>query len=337
MRMLHTRSGVCSVGSQLAPVTRKYLTGRFTRYKGVIVLDGGGNLAVNVNGNIIPASYNDPVVVAVGDAVSVDVVTGASGQSEAVVTGRLTLTPRPSTGTVTVVPVSSQTITVNGADGIDYTANFASSYTPAVNDVVILAWNAAAPTVTGKIGTTAAPPPPPPPPPVATAPVAPPPAPPQTGSSTYAATDSSSYATFGWDSFAGGGGNVYAGTAYDTVTGAWFYGGSPEALAGRTFTRVRFTLANRRRAGNYNSTVNIVFSLHTSVRRPSGNVTLTGSTYTVAVVAGWTTGVIDLPASWGAGLAAGDGIAITTASDYAGFDGRLVNAVSGKITLDWTR
>lgn len=316
-------------------VAMKYQKGSFSRYKGVMVMGADGNLAVNVNGKIIPASYSDPVVVAVGDAVLVDVVTAPSGQSEAVVTGRLTLTPRPPTGTVTTVPVGSQTITVTGADGNTYTATFVSSYTPAVNDVVILAWNAAAPTVTGKVGTTGAPPPPPPAP--ATTPINPPPAPSQTGVDTYPAVDSSTYATYGWDTYAGGGGNVYAGTAYDTVTGAWFYGGSPAALAGRTITAVRFTLANRRFAGNYNSAVNMVFSLHTNQRRPGGNVTLTGTPYTLSVPAGWKTGMITLPTAWGAGLLAGDGIAITTASDYAGYDGRLINPASGKLTLNWTR
>lgn len=323
--------------ANLTPLVRQIPGASFHRFKGVMVTDGSGNLAVNVNGNVIPASYSDPVVVAAGDAVVVDIVTSSRGQSEAVVTGRLTLTPRPATGTVTTVPVGSRTITVTGADGNTYAATFVSSYTPTVNDVVILAWNAAAPTVTGKVGTTAVPPPPPP---VVTAPippVAPPPPPPQTGRNTYPATDTSTYATYGWDTYAGGGGNVYAGTAYDTVTGAFFYGGSPKALAGRTITRVRFTLADRRAAGNYNSPVNMVFSLHTSARRPGGNVTLTGSTSTVNIRAGWTTGTFDLPAAWGAGLLAGDGIAITTSSDYAGYDGRLVNPAAGKLTLYWTR
>lgn len=321
------------------PNLRKLVTpaGSFARYKGVMVLDRSGALAVNVNGNIIPASYSDPIVVAVGDAVSVDLVTGATGQSEAVVTGRLTLTPRPATGTVTTVPVGSQTITVTGADGTTYTATFVSSYTPAVNDVVILAWNAAAPTVTGKVGTTAVPPPPPPPPPVVVVPVAPPPAPPQTGYNTYPAVDSSTHATYGWDTFASRGGRVYGGNTYDTVTGAWFYGGSPKALAGRTITRVRIDLPNRLVVGNYNNTVNLVFSLHTSQRRPGGNVTLTGSTYNFAMRAGWTNNTIDLPATFGAGLLAGYGIAITPASDYAGVDGRLQNAASGKLTLYWSR
>ena len=150
-------------------VAAKYQSGSFTRYKGVMVLDETGALAVNVNGNVIPTSYADPIVVAVGDAVSVDLMTGATGLSEAVVTGRITLTPRPGTGKVKTVPVSSPTITVTGTDNIDYTATFVSSYTPVANDNVILAWNAANPTVNGKVGSTAAPPPPvdpvPPPPP----------------------------------------------------------------------------------------------------------------------------------------------------------------------------
>lgn len=321
--------------ASFAPLVRNIPAAAFNRFKGVMVLDATGALAVNVNGNILPASYSDPVVVAVGDAVVVDIVTTARGQSEAVVTGRLTLTPRPATGTVTTVPVGSQTISVTGADSVVYGATFVSSYTPTVNDIVILAWNASAPTVTGKVGTTGTPPPPPPPPVVV--PVIPPPAPPQTGVSTYPATDSSSYGTYGWDSYAGGGGNIYAGTTYGAVNGAWFYGGSPQALAGRTITRVRFTLANRRAAGNYNSAVNIVFQLHTSARRPAGNVTGTGSTYTVNIRAGWTTATFDLPAAWGAGILAGDGITATTASDYAGFDGRLTNPSSGKIALTWSR
>ena len=311
-------------------VAGKYEAGQFTRYKGVMVLDDTGALAVNVNGNVIPASYSDPVVVVAGDAVVVDVVTTTRGQSEAVVTGRLTLAPRPATGTVTTVPVGSQTITVTGTDGTAYAATFVSSYTPTVNDNVILAWNAAAPTVTGKVGATAAPPPP-------TPAVTPPPPPPSTGWTTYPATDSSTWATYGWDTFAGGGGNVYGGSTYDTVTGAWFYGGSPKALAGRTITRVSFDLPNRRAVGSYNNTVNLVFSLHTSQRRPGGNVALTGTTSTVAVRAGWTNGTINLPTAFGAGLIAGYGIAITPASDYAGFDGRLINPASGKITLYWSR
>jgi hypothetical protein len=294
-----------------------------------MVLDNNGVLAVNVNGNNIPASYSDPIVVAVGDAVSVDLVTGATGQSEAVVTGRLTLTPRPATGTVTTVPVSSPTITVTGTDNVAYTATFVSSYTPTVNDLVILAWNAAAPTVTGKVGATAAPPPPPPP-------VAPPPPPASTGWNTYPATDSATMATYGWDTYAGGGGNVYTGTYGETVHGAWWYAGSPKALAGRTITRIRFTLGARRPGGAYNAPATIYFYTHNSTRRPAGDITLTGSSYAVTIPANSGQRTFDLPATMGAALLAGGGIAIS-GGDYSGYNGRLADAASGKITLYWSR
>lgn len=318
------------------PNLRKLVTpaGSFARYKGVMVLDGTGALAVNVNGNIIPASYSDPIVVAVGDAVSVDLVTGATGQSEAVVTGRLTLTPRPATGTVTTVPVGSQAITVTGADGVTYTATFVSSYTPAVNDIVILAWNAAAPTVTGKVGTTAVPPPPPPPPVVV--PVRPPPAPPQTGYNTYPATDSATMATYGWDSYAGGGGNVYTGTYGETVHGAWWYAGSPKALAGRTITRIRFTLGARRAGGADNAPATIYFYTHGWARRPAGDVTLTGTAYAVTIPAKSGQRTFDLPTTFAAALLAGGGIAISGGT-YSGYNGRIKDASSGKLTFYWTR
>lgn len=310
-------------------------SGGFSRYKGVMVLDGNGALAVNVNGNIIPASYSDPIVVAVGDAVSVDLVTGAVGQSEAVVTGRLTLTPRPATGTVKTVPVGSQTITVTGADGTDYSAQFGSKYTPTVNDIVILAWNAAQPTVTDKIGTVAVPPPPPPPAPKP-APVPPPPAPPQTGYNNYTATDSATMATFGWDTYAGGGGNVYTGTYGETVHSAFWYAGSPKQLAGRTITRIRFTLGARRPAGAYNAPATIYFYTHGWSRRPAGDITLTGTAYAVTIPANAGRRTFDLPTSFAAALLAGGGIAIS-GGDYSGYNGRLVDAESGKLTLYWSR
>jgi hypothetical protein len=300
-----------------------------------MVLDGNGNLAVNVNGNIIPASYSDPIVVSVGDAVSVDLVTAATGQSEAVVTGRLTLTPRPSTGTVTTVPVGSQTITVTGSDGVAYTAQFGSKYTPTVNDIVILAWNAATPTVTDKVGTVAVPPPPPPPAPAAP-PITPPPAPPQTGHTTYPATDSATMATYGWDTYATQGGNVYCGTYGETVHAAFWYAGSPKQLAGRTITRVVFTLGARLPAGNYNTPATINFYTHNSTRRPAGDITPGGTAWSVTIPANSGQRTFDLPGTFGAALIAGGGIAVY-GGDYAGFNGRRADAASGKITLYWTR
>lgn len=314
-------------------VAGKYQTAKFARYKGVMVLDSDGALAVNVNGNVIPTSYADPIVVAVGDAVSVDLMTGETGLSEAVVTGRITLAPRPGTGKVKTVPVSSPTITVTGTDSVDYTATFVSSYTPTVNDNVILAWNAANPTVTGKVGSTSAPTTP-------VDPVIPPPPPSQTGTSTYASTDSETFwGPGGWGSYAGGGSNCYTGTyGAATVIAAWWYGGSPTQLTGRTITRIQFTLGARRPAGNYNSPATINFYTHTSARRPDQftDVTRTGSAFAATIPAGSGQRTFDLPTSMAAALLAGGGISIS-GGDYSGYNGRLIDAASGKLTLTWSR
>jgi hypothetical protein len=302
------------------------------RTQGVMVTSNGV-LAVNVWGNVLPARYADPLVVAVGDTVVVDLMHGPTGQSEAVVSGRLTTAPRPGYGTVKTVPPSSSTITVTGTDGTDYTALFASSYTPTVNDYVILAWNAATPTVTSKVGSTPAPT-------DAAAPVNAPPPPPQSGSTVYAATDSGTWTpSFGaWDAWAGGGGNVYqGGSAYGAANyGAWFYAGSPGQLSARTITRVRFTLGSRRTAGSYNAPVTVHLYAHTSANKPSGDVNRTAGPFDVTVQAGAGQVTVDLPKSWGSILTAGGGISIA-GENYAGFNGRNTEPASGRLILDWTR
>lgn len=318
--------------ANLANLIAKIPANGLTRTQGVMVTTNGV-LGVNVWGNVIPARYADPIVVNAGDTVVVDLMHGPTGQAEAVVSGKLTTAPRPGTGTVTVVPASSATITVTGTDGAAYTAYFVSSYTPVVNDNVILAWNAATPTVTGKVGATA-------PPPAPAPPVLPPPAPATSGQSWYAATDSATWTpSFGsWDSWAGGGGNVYqGGAAYGGPTyGAWFYSGSPAELTGRTITRVQFKVPARRNVGSYNSSVVINVYAHTSANRPGGDVTRTTGPYNVTVLPGFGGGYVDLPTTFGPVLAAGGGISIA-GEPYAGFLGRNSQPDSGNIVLDWTR
>jgi hypothetical protein len=290
-----------------------------------------GDLGVNVWGNVLPARYADPLVVNVGDTVVVDLMAGPTGQSEAVVSGKLTPAPRPGTGKVTTVPPSSPTITVTGTDGIGYTAYFVGSYTPTVNDNVILAWNAATPTVTGKVGATATPPAP-------AQPVPPPPPPPQTGTSTYQATDSDTiWPSGGWGSWAGGGSNVYEGGASygGPVYGAWFYSGSPAELAGRTITRIRFNTGQRRNVGSYNTAANVNFYAHTSPNKPAGDVTRAVGPNAVTIAPGFN-GTIDLPLTFAATLQAGGGISIA-GEPYAGFNGRNTQPDSGLLTIDWTR
>jgi hypothetical protein len=201
-----------------------------------------------------------------------------------------------------------------------------------VNDNVILAWNAATPTVTGKVGTTAAPPPPAPP-------VAPPPAPPQTGTSYYAATDSATWTpTYGaWDAWAGGGGNVYqGGSGYGAANyGAWFYAGSPSELAGRTITRIRFGTGARRGVGNYNAAAIVNFYAHTNTNRPGGDVNRTTGPAGISIPPGFN-GPVDLPLSFAAALQGGGGISIA-GEPYTGFNGRYTQADSGLLTIDWSR
>lgn len=297
-------------------------------YQGVIVAGTGSGLAVNVNGNVIPARWADPLVVTIGDPVLVDIRTGP-GQGEAIVRCRLTTSPRPAEGTVKTVPPSSVTITVTGTDGVDYTAKFVSSYTPTVNDNVILSWNAATPTVQGKVGAVAAPV-------SSTAAVAPPTI--TSGKSTYPATDSDTYwATGGWGSWAGGGGHVYQGDyGSGPVYGSWFYGGSPTELSGRTITSMQITLGARRSVGASSSPVTLHLYAHTSSTKPSGDVSRTGSSYDVTIQPGAGPQTIDLPLSFASTLQAGGGISLS-GNPYAGVNGRYTQPDSGALTINWTR
>jgi hypothetical protein len=298
-------------------------------YSGTVVLDAAGKLAVNVQGNPIYPRYADPVVVAVGDPVTVVI----NGTGDAVVTGRVTLQPRPAEGVVKTVPPGSPTITVTGTDGIDYTAKFADSYTPTVNDNVLLAWNASFPYVTAKVGVVAAPATP------GTGSVAAPVGQAATGSTAYAATDSATWVPGlgAWDAWAGGGGRVYQGSqAGYTTYGTWFYAGSAAQLAGRTWTRIQFTLGSRRAVGSYNSPVTLHFYAHTSPNRPGGDVTRTTGPYDVVAQPGQGQTTFDLPTSFAGALAAGGGISIA-GEPYAGFQGYLQEAASGLLTIDWSR
>jgi hypothetical protein len=297
---------------------------------GVIVNSDG--LKVNVSGNVIPAKVVDPLVVAPGDPVIVDVVGESRGQSTAWVIGRATGSFRPAQGTVTTVPVGSQTITVTGDDGTAYTAGFVASYTPTVGDKVILSWNASQPTVMGRVGAAAAAG-------SGNAGVSAPPAPPVSGTSTYNAIDSGTlWAPGGWGSWAGGGSHVYQGSwgSSGQLVGAWFYGGAASELAGRTITRIRFTLGRRRPVGSNNSPVTVHIKSHTSANRPGGSVTFGGGTVDVTADPYQDFREYDLPLSFASDLQGGGGIGLY-GDPYAGFDGVLARADSGLLIIDWTR
>jgi hypothetical protein len=304
---------------------------KVSTYRGVMVLLDLTTLAVNVNGNILPVQYADPLVLAEGDPVLVEISSGATGQGEAFVRCRLTDAPRPGEGIVKTVPPSSPTITVTGSDTIDYTAKFVDSYAPVVNDPVIMSWNAAVPTVVGKVTTTSAPPPP------AAPPNAPPP-PSSSGTGKYAATDSDTYwSPGGWGSWAGGGSNVYQGSyGSGQVYGAWFYSGSPAELAGRDIFAIRFTLGSRRPVGSNNSPITLHLYAHSNQSKPGGDVTRTVGPYDVVILPGAGQQTFGLPLSFAPALTGGGGIAIA-GDPYAGFTGIKTEPMSGFLELDWRR
>lgn len=306
--------------------------GAVTTYPGLVVKDSTGKLAVNVNGSIIPARWSDPLVVAAGDPVTVAITAGPTGLGDAVVTGRITMQPRPGTGTVKTVPASSSTITVTGTDTVDYTATFAASYTPVVSDNVILAWNANTPTVTSKVGTVAAAP--------STSPVvAAPPSAPAMGTATYTAQDSATWVPgLGvWDAWARQGGRPYQGSSSGYTTyGAWFYAGSAAQLAGRTVTRIQFTLGTRLAVGASNDPITLHMYAHTSANRPGGDVTRSTGPYDVTIQPGAGPQTFDLPTSFAAALQNGGGIGVA-GDPYAGFNGRLQEPASGLLQIDWSR
>lgn len=329
----------------LARIAAKQKVPSVTRYRGMMVVDPEtGNLACNIQGVVLPVTYFDPLVLDVGDAVVVDLVGGARGQKEAIVTGRLHTTYRESTAKVTVVPPSSQTITITiGAN--TYLASFVSSYTPVVNDVVSITWNRGIPTVVGKYGTSYTPPPPyvnstPKPKPITTT-VKPPPPPPSTGANTYSATQSGTYTPGlgGWDRWRGGGGYVHqGGLAWGGFgnNGAWFYNGGPRQLLGRTITKIEFTIGSRVPVGYYNSAVVVHLYAHTSRTRPAGDVSRVLGPFNVTIPAGSGQRVISLPLSWAATILNGGGVAMT-GEQYAAFHGRNTQPASGKLKLYWRR
>lgn len=300
-------------------------------YRPGVVATVGSWLGVSVDGSVITARWADPLVLQVGDPVLVLMLAnGAYGQSEGIVLCRLTNTPRPSTGKVTVVPTSSATISVLGADGVTYTATFAYT-SPAVNDQVILSWNAAVPTALAKVTSTPAQA-------IPVAPVAPPSGPASSGTSYYPASDSATYSPYGWDAWGGGGGNVYqGGAAYGGPTyGAWFYNGAAAELAGRTINRIQFRLGSRRRVGSYNSPATVNVYAHTSGTRPGGDVSRASGPSGITAQPGQGSTMYDLPLSFAATLQAGGGISIA-GEPYAGFQGRYAEPDSGTLQIDWSR
>lgn len=310
--------------ADLSRVAEAIPGGGVRKYRGTVVTVGGLRM-VNVDGQNLRATWADPIVVDDGDVVDVELSGASEGLATVHVPARTTAQPRPKTGIVSLVPSSSPTIRVD-AGGLSYDAEFIGTY--AVNDRVHLDWGAGRPRVMGKVTTTPAPP---------TPPILLPPAPVVTGSSDSWAAGSGTFSNFGWDNWAGGGENIFQGDyGGGPLVGAWFYGGVFGNLAGRTITRVRFRTGARRAVGDYRSPAAFRFYAHTSPGRPGGNVNLVAGPVDRVIGPGSGPIWIDLPASFGAAVVAGGGIAVS-GGPYASMVGRLGQADSGALILDWKK
>jgi hypothetical protein len=301
------------------------------RVYGVAHWDGSEWLA-DIDGSLLDAWWNTDLLPSQGASIAVDITKDEYGQATALVVCEYAAQPgRPSTGNVTtVIPAGVATeIVFTGEDGVSYTTDrFIGSYNP--GDPVYLSWDAAKPTVLGKIGAVATPPPAAPAPaPAVTA---------ATGKETLVATKSNTWGVGGWGRWAGsqsGGEDVYSGTwgGY-TVTGAWFYGTARPALAGKTITSALFRLPNRLSVGASGSATVHLYA-HTSSSQPSGDVSRTVGPFDVTVAANSGPKWVTLPSSFHSVLVNGGGISIA-GDPYVGFASRLDDPESGKVQINWS-
>ena len=292
----------------------------------------GSRWWARIGDSLLDARWLDPIQPLQGGRVVIDITNDGLGQSSALVIGGYTDQPRPSTGTVADIlpPGPGVQLVVTGDDGVTYTTGrFIGSYN--IGDPVYLTWDAATPTVIGKIGAISVPPP-----------VAPPVAAPGagTGQAKRITVASDTWGVGGWGRWAtsqAGGEDVYSGALGGyTLTGAWFYGAADPALAGKTVTGVRFYLPARLPGvGSYNAAATIHVYAHDSTGRPGGDVNRVAGPFDVNVIAGFRGGFIDLPLTFASALVNGGGISIA-GGPYIGFESRLDNPESGKLLLDWT-
>lgn len=306
--------------------------GTTRRTFGTAFFDGAKWWAV-VGNNPIDARWLDPIQPLQGGKIVVDISNDGQGQSSALVIGGYTDQPRPSTGTVTGVtaPGTGTHIEFTGDDGATYsTERFVGSYN--LGDDVLLQWTPGQSAIIGPVPTLT----------VTPQAQAPAPAVEQraTGYEALTATASDTFGVGGWGRWATsqrGGEDVYTGSiSGQTVTGSWFYGAPRTAFAGKSVTKVQFRLPARLSVGGYNSAATIHIYAHTSQSRPGGDVNRAVGPFDVTVPAGSGPMWAELPASFGAVIAAGGGISIA-GDPYAAFKSRLADPESGKLILDWSQ
>lgn len=302
--------------------------GSTRRTYGTAYFDGSRWWA-NMDGNLLDARWLDPIQPLQGGKIVVDISNDGQGQSTALVIGGYTDQPRPSTGVILAFGVLE--IVVAGEDAVTYTTGryLGPIGDYSLGDNVYITWDAATPTILGRVNEMTITPP---------APVPSTPGGASRGETTSVATASDTWGVGGWGRWATsqrGGEDVYSGTwgGY-TVTGSWFYGAPKPELAGKTIERIQFKLPARLSVGT-SGAVTIHLYAHTSGSRPGSDVTRTVGPFDFAVPAGWGGGLIDLPLTFAPVVNAGGGISIA-GDPYAGFVSRLKDPESGKLIQNWS-
>lgn len=307
--------------------------GNTRRYYGTAYWDGTRWRAKMGDGpnNLLDARWLDPIQPLQGGKIVVDISKDEYGGSTALVIGGYTDQPRPSTGVILAFGVLE--IVISGEDGVTYTTG---RYLGPIEgydlaDTVYITWDAAIPTILGKVNE------------ITITPAAPAPGPAPTnqpGSETLIASASDTWwGPGGWGSYAtsrNGGEDVYSGSWYgNTVTGAWFYGAPRPVLQGKTISRIRFRLPARLDAGNYNDPATIHLYAHTNSARPGSDVNRVTGPHDEVIAPRFQGGDIDLPLSFAPALLGGGGVSIA-GDPYVRFASRLKDPNSGRLIIDWS-
>ena len=305
------------------------MSGSTSLVTGTVTTSETGRLIVTHQGVPVVASWLDPVHAAPGDPVLMALIKSETGQSSAIVLGRVTRSPRPSTGKVEYVSGSTASVVTN-AGAVQ--AVYAGS-APAVGDQVRLIWHDGRATAVGTVGndTTQT---------GGNSPKVSPPAQdvdvPAEGTTVIRAVGCGSWKDTGarWthDVVQGSGNGV------NGSYGAWAYGAPLQALKGVTVVRAAIRLPGRSLSGNPSRPVTVSVRCHDqadaiappSAAGPSWTMALPSASYD------WPADVFMPPAAAQWMVTNGGGLLINGAA-LGGVVGIDTDPTSGQLTIDWKR
>ncbi len=131
-------------------------------------------------------------------------------------------------------------------------------------------------------------------------------------------------------------------STYGYYRGCYFYGGSAfTGLAGRTCTRLRIKLVRTGSGGSAGATQQII-QPHTHPSQPADQPYFADSAFNAGSLGWSSSGVFDLPTSWGQALingtyfGFGHNLLATGNGNYSLNAGAGADATTGQITLDWS-